>query len=116
VLLQKRGEQDTYVFDLSKSKQFQRVGPLSLSLRKADTKHRNYDLSVMVDDVNLEKKHVNLFEPVWIHLSDRLQPIQVVVNRIDKDQVKGYISVPRYMERAGQAASAPPQTPTLRTR
>jgi hypothetical protein len=118
VLLQKRGEHDTYEFDLSKSKQFQRVGPLSLSLRKADAKRRYYDLSVMVDDVNVEKKHVNLLEPVWIHLSDRQQPIQVVVNRIDKDKVSGYISAPRYKitELGGQSAPALPQTPTLKTR
>jgi hypothetical protein len=59
VQLQKRGERNIYEFDLSKSKQFQRVGPLSLSLRKADTKHRIYDLSLMVDDTALDKQHVN---------------------------------------------------------
>ena len=118
VLLQKRGERNIYEFNLAKSKDFQRVGPVSLSLRKADPKHRAYDLSLMVDDVSLDKKRVNLFEPVWINLADRPQPIQLVVNKIDKNQVSGYISEPRYKtsELAGPAASAAPQAPGLKTR
>src|SRR5690242_4350743 len=39
VVLQKRGERSYTEFDLMKAKQFQRIGPLTLSLRKADTKH-----------------------------------------------------------------------------
>jgi len=96
VKLQKRGEHNIYEFDLTKSKQFQRVGPFSLSLRKADAKHRIYDLSLIVDDTTLNRQHVNLFEPVWINLADRQPPIQLVVNKIDKNRVSGYISEPRY--------------------
>jgi len=118
VLLQKRGERNIYEFDLSKSKQFRRVGSLSLSLRKVDAKHRVYDLSVMVEDVNLDKKHVNLFEPIWIHLPDRAQPIQLVVNKIDKNQVRGYVSEPRYktVELGRVATPTAPQVQTLKTR
>jgi hypothetical protein len=118
VLLQKRGEHNVYEFDLAKSKQFQRVGPLSLSLRKADSKHRSYDLSMVVDDAPLDKKHVNLFEPVWINLSDRPQPIQLVVNKIDKNQIRGYIIEARYknMDLAGTPVPVMPQAPALKPR
>jgi len=44
IVLQKRGERNYFEFDLSKSKQFQRFGPLTLSLRRTDAKHMNYDL------------------------------------------------------------------------
>src|SRR5882724_10278663 len=40
VALSKRGERNFFEFELVKSKQFERSGPLSLSLRKADTKHQ----------------------------------------------------------------------------
>jgi hypothetical protein len=118
VLLQKRGERNVYEFDLTRSKKFQRIGPLNLSLRKTDAKHRAYDLSVIVDDVNLDKKHVNLFEPVWIHLPDQSQPIQLVVNHIDKNQVRGYISEPRYktQELGGAPTPATPPAPALKPR
>jgi hypothetical protein len=98
VVLQKRGERSYTEFDLMKSKQFQRVGPITLSLRKADTKHKSYDLALVVDDNELNKKKVNLYEPVWIHTESGGQPIQVVVNRIDKNLVHGYVSAPKYKQ------------------
>ena len=67
VVLQKRGERNYFEFDLNKSKQFQRLGPLMLSLRRTDAKHMNYDMMMVVDDNQLSKKRVNLYEPIWIH-------------------------------------------------
>ncbi len=96
VALAKRGERSFFEFDLTKSKQFQRVGPLTLSLRKADTKHKSYDLEMIVDDNKLTKKKVNLYEPIWIHTENDSQPVQVVVNRVEKDLVHGYVSAPKY--------------------
>ena len=96
VALQKRGERNYVEFNLPKSKQFQRYGPLMLSLRKADTKHKSYDLAMIVDDNQLSKKKVNLYEPIWIHRTDDPQPVQVVINKIDRDRVSGYVSAPKY--------------------
>jgi uncharacterized coiled-coil protein SlyX len=96
VVLEKRGERSYFEFDLSKQKQFQRVGPLTLSLRKTDTKHKSYDVAMVVDDNELQKKKVNLYEPIWIHTENDSQPVQIIVNRIDKDAVHGYISAPKY--------------------
>lgn len=96
VALEKRGERTYFEFDLEKSKQFQRVGPLSLSLRKVDAKHKSYDLQMIIEDNHLTKKNVNLYEPVWIHAENGSQPVQIVVNRIEKNLVHGYISAPKY--------------------
>src|SRR5207302_1771865 len=95
VVLQRRVERNYFEFDLTKSKQFQRFGPLTLSLRRTDAKHRNYDLSMVVDDNRLDKKRVNLFEPIWIHSETGGQPVQIVVNKIGKNEVHGYISAPK---------------------
>lgn len=109
VTLEKRGEKNYVEFQLDKSKTFQRVGPISLSLRKVDFKKKHYDLSMMVDDFELQKKSVNLFEPVWITLSDRPQPVELVVNEIHKDEIKGYISEPKYKKSELFSATAPAQ-------
>jgi uncharacterized coiled-coil protein SlyX len=106
VTLEKRGERSYFEFDLSKSKQFQRIGPLTLSLRKADIKHKSYDLAMVVDDNELQKKKVNLYEPIWIHTESDSQPVQIIVNRIDKDTVHGYISAPKYKPSELAAGSA----------
>ena len=113
VVLQKRGERNYFEFDLSKSKQFQRFGPITLSLRRTDAKHMNYDVSMVVDDNQLSKKRVNLYEPIWIHTENESQPVQVVVNKIGKNFVHGYISAPKYKpsELAASGASAATVTP-----
>jgi hypothetical protein len=98
VALEKRGERRFYEFDLSKSKRFQREGPIQISLRKADSKHQSYDLMMMVNDHQLSKKKVDLYEPIWLHEGDLSQPVQVVANKIDKDHIHGYVSSPRYGE------------------
>jgi uncharacterized coiled-coil protein SlyX len=119
VSLEKRGERSFFEFDLSKSKQFSRVGPVTLSLRKADTKHKNYNLAMIVDDDQLQKKNVNLFEPIWIHTENEAQPVQIVVNKIGKDSVHGYVSAPKYkpseLAANGSAAVTPVSAKTPAT-
>jgi hypothetical protein len=111
VALAKRGERSYFEFDLTKSKQFQRVGPLPLSLRKVDTKHKSYDVELIVDDNQLSKKKVNLYEPIWIHTENESQPVQIVVNRIDKNEVHGYVSAPKY--KASELAASSTATPAV---
>ena len=111
VALARRGERSYFEFDLAKSKQFQRIGPLTLSLRKADTKHKSFDMEMIVDDNQLTKKKVNLYEPIWIHTENESQPVQVVVNRIEKDRVHGYVSAPKYKPSELTAADVTGVTP-----
>jgi uncharacterized coiled-coil protein SlyX len=118
VALEKRGERSYFEFDLSKSKEFQRFGPLTLSLRRVDTKHKNYDLAMIVDDNELTKKRVNLYEPIWIHTENGAQPMQVVVNRVEKNIVHGYVSAPKYKASELSALSpsaAPPASDNSQT-
>ncbi|MGC2333965.1 MAG: hypothetical protein WA581_21115 [Candidatus Acidiferrales bacterium] len=110
VALEQKGERNYYEFDLTKSKKFAHEGPVLISLRKADTKHKNYDLAMIVDDNQMNKKHVNLYEPIWIDGGDS-QEVQVVVNRIDKNHIHGYVSAPKY----NQSAQAVTPTPAPAT-
>jgi multidrug efflux pump subunit AcrA (membrane-fusion protein) len=98
--LQRRGERNYYEFKLDKTKDFQRVGPFSVSLRKVNFKRKSYDLAMIVDDNQLQKKSVNLYEPVWIRVGDHPQPAELVVNQISKNQIQGYISEPKYKQSA----------------
>jgi hypothetical protein len=118
VLLEKKGEKNYYEFDLGKSKQFQREGPIELSLRKANEKHQYADLQLIVEDRNLVQKHVNAYQPVWFY-SDKEQPIQVVINQVSKDHIHGYVSAPKYrpselatVADAGTDGAAAPETPS----
>jgi hypothetical protein len=96
IALEKQGERNYYEFEIDKSKQFQKVGPMGVSLRKVNQKHKFYDVALMVDDQQLEKKHVNLYEPMMIRTADVPQPVEIVVNEIHGNAIKGYISEPKY--------------------
>jgi outer membrane murein-binding lipoprotein Lpp len=109
VALQRRGERNYYEFQLTKSKEFKRIGPVSLSLRKVNTKRKSNDLALFVDDNQMQKKSINLYEPIWINMDDRPQPVQLVVNQISKDLIQGYISEPKYKKsELGDTASVTP--------
>jgi hypothetical protein len=112
VLLEKRGERDYFEFDAAKSKQFQRTGPLNLSVRRTDAKHAHVDLVLSVNDREISKKGVNLYEPVWIYETQDAQPVQVVVNLINKNWAHGYISAPKYSRADLSAITAPAAPPT----
>jgi hypothetical protein len=85
-----------YEFALTPSRQFKRVGPISLSVRAVKQNYKYFDLSLIVNGSRLEKKHVSLNEPVWINLGDRSRPLEVVVTRIDKNHVQGYLTESKY--------------------
>jgi len=113
VVLQRKGERNYYEFSLEKSKNFRTVGPVGVSLRKANAKNQYADLKLMVDDRELTKKHLNLYEPVIFYPSDERQPVELVINSISKDHVRGYISAPRYKAsdlQVGSTTTSPPAT------
>ena len=96
VVLQKKGERNYFEFDLDKTKQFQRTGPVAISLRKANTKHMYADLEIRVEDAEVSQKHVNLFQPVMFYTGEQGRPVELVINSIRHDHIHGYISAPRY--------------------
>ena len=87
----KSGGRSYYWFTLTPSAQFKQLGTVGLSLRK-DPKHRYFDLRLMFENSKVEKKHVKLEVPVWINAADRLQSVVLVLTRIQRNYVRGYLS------------------------
>jgi hypothetical protein len=65
-------------------------------LRKANVKHQYADLELLVDDASLTQKHVNLMQPAMFYAADSEQPIEVVINKVTKNHIHGYVSAPKY--------------------
>jgi hypothetical protein len=98
VALEKRGQRDFTEFDLNKSKDFHRVGPLSIAVRKVNIKHDFADLEILIDDNRIQKKHVNLLEPVMLYPANYVASVEIVLNHLDKNRAGGYISVPKFKQ------------------
>lgn len=90
------GERNFFEFDIHKSKQFTKVGDITIQLKKTDPKKNKYTIDVVADDKKVEKKDKNTNEPVQFYvLSKARQPWEIVVNTVGKDQIKGYLSTPK---------------------
>lgn len=110
VLLEKKGERSYYEFDIDKSGQFAREGPVGVRLQKANTKHEYADLEMLVDDFKVSKKHVNIYEPVVFYSADSKQPVELVINSITKNHIHGYVSQPKYNGADLEAKANPAQS------
>jgi len=95
--LRKKGERDFFEFDLPKPKknEMTRVADIQLQLRKTDPKKAKYDVLIQVDDSKLEKKDRTANEPVQFLVGRDKLRYELVVNFVDKDRIKGYVSAPK---------------------
>src|SRR5713226_5811016 len=93
--LRRRGERDYVEFDVNKSKEFARIGDILVQLRKADVKRQKFDVVIQADDTSITKKDRTANEPVAFLVGpDRLR-YEIVVNYVDKDRIRGYLSTPK---------------------
>lgn len=92
------GERNYVEFKLEKSKHPQKVGDIQLELRKADPKHNRFTLDVLADDKKMEKKDRSINEPLQFMVSKAAQPYEIVVNDVKKNEVSGYLSIPKVLK------------------
>lgn len=95
VALERKGERTYYEFDMFKSRRFHRVGPIEVSLRRTNNKHKFCKLMLIVNDRTLTQKHVNLYEPLFFYTQKSGPPMELVINEINKRHMHGYLSVPK---------------------
>ena len=93
--LKRLGERNYFEFKIGRTKDRQRVGDVTLLLKKTDPKKNKYTVEVMADDKLTEKKDKNINEPVQFYTSKAKQPYELVVNQVQKDQIVGYLATPK---------------------
>ena len=105
--LRRRGDRNYYEFKITRSKAPQRVGPVQVTLNKADQKKSKYTVTVFVDDRSIEKKDRTAGEPVQFYVkgSSRMAPYEFVVFDVGKNEITGYLSTPK------EGAAAPAASP-----
>jgi hypothetical protein len=104
--LRMMGERDYYEFTLNKG-QKQDVAGVGLILKKTNVKRSRFDLTLLADDMAIDKKSKTVNEPVAFYLVGSKRPYEVVVNRVVSNQVTGYISTPKGAVNPRVASSRP---------
>jgi len=95
--LQALGERNYVQFTIPKEKKAQRVADVSILLKKADPKKNRYTIELTADDKTVEKKDRGVNEPVQFMTSKARQPYELVVNQVKKNEIVGYLSIPKVM-------------------
>jgi hypothetical protein len=100
--LKRAGLREYYEFDLTKAKAPAPIGPVAIRLKDADAKRHKFNMVLVVDDLEIEKKDKTLLEPVQFYRKGSRQLNEIVVYAVQKDRITGYLSTPK----AGGASAA----------
>ncbi len=93
--LRRLGQRDYFEFNLSGRGKREKVGSVMLELRGTNPKRNQFTLLLFADDLRLEKKNRSINEPIYFYTRGTRAPMELVVNQVGKNQVVGYISVPK---------------------
>jgi hypothetical protein len=93
--LRELGERNYFEFNLTKHDGSKKIGDVTVTLKKLDTKHNRYTVDILADDKHVEKRDRTVNEPVQLYVGGGHQPYEIVVNEIDKDKIVGYLATPK---------------------
>jgi len=93
--LRELGDRNYVEFDLNKMQSQKKIGDVILTLKKSDPKHNRFTVDVSADDKLVEKRDRTINEPVQLYVHDSRQPYEIVVNKIGKDEIVGYLATPK---------------------
>ncbi len=104
-LLRRKGERDYVEFSIAGKNQPQKVGNMTVELKGTNEKKNRANLVVTVEDKRYEDKNRQTNQPLVFYTTGSHQPEELVINRVSKNQISGYISVPKSNVQPVTAAS-----------
>jgi hypothetical protein len=95
VALAHKGDRDYFEFTLPRKKAQQKVGTVTVELEKTDPKKNLFSVYLMFDDNRAERPNKAMYEPVYFYVRGAPSALEMVVNKLGKDSISGYISSPK---------------------
>ncbi len=95
VTLARKGDRDYFEFTLDRKGSKQKIGTVLIELRKVSRKKNRYSVRLSYDDKRTTRRNRSLNEPVYFILQGANAALELVVNKIEKKGVVGYVSAPR---------------------
>src|SRR5712691_6034135 len=93
--LRRLGERDYVEFTLAGRNKPQKVGNVTVELKGVNEKHNQFNAVVTIEDKLFQKKNRAMNEPIFFYLSGTHIPEELVVNKIGKNTISGYVSIPK---------------------
>jgi uncharacterized protein (DUF2141 family) len=93
--LRRLGERDYVEFTIAGKNKPQKVGNLTVELKGINEKRSQFSVAMTAEDRRIEKKNRNMNEPIFFYISGTKIPEELVINKLSKDTVSGYVSIPK---------------------
>jgi hypothetical protein len=95
VALAHKGDRDYFEFTLPRKKAQQKVGTVTVELEKTDPKKNVFSVFLYCDDKKIERSNKAMNEPVYFLVQGASSALELVVNKLGKDTISGYMSTPK---------------------
>jgi hypothetical protein len=96
--LRRLGERDYIEFTVDAKNRPQKVGEITIELRGTNPSRNQYNVALVVDDKRTEERNRAINEPIFFYTHGSQQPLELVVNKIGKNKIVGYLSVPKALQ------------------
>jgi type II secretory pathway pseudopilin PulG len=93
--LRRLGERDYIEFTIAGRNKPQKVGNVTVELKGINEKHNQFSAAVTIEDKRYDKKNRAMNEPIFFYTTGTHIPEEVVVNKIGKNTISGYVSIPK---------------------
>jgi hypothetical protein len=102
--LRRLGEREYVEFTIAGKNKPQKVANVTVELKGVNQQKNQFSLAMTVEDKLSNKKNRALNEPIFFYTSGTHLPEELVINKVGKNQISGYVSIPK--------ANAQPQSPS----
>ena len=103
--LRRLGERDYVEFTIVGRNKPQKIGNVTVELKGVNEKRNLFSAAVTVEDKQFEKKNRAMNEPIFFYLSGTHIPQEIVVNKVGKNTISGYVSIPKANSQTAATAS-----------
>src|SRR5258708_1720517 len=93
--LRRLGERDYVEFTIAGRGKPEKVGNVTVELRGVNEKRNQFSAAVTIEDKRFEKKNRAMNEPIFFYLSGTHIPEEIVINKIGRNSISGYLSIPK---------------------
>ena len=103
--LRRLGERDYIEFTIVGRNKPQKVGNVTVELKGINEKHSQFSAAVTIEDRRFDKKNRAMNEPIFFYLSGTHIPEEIVINKIGKNTISGYLSIPKANSQTAASAA-----------
>src|ERR1700716_836466 len=103
--LRRLGERDYVEFTITGKNKPQKVSNVTVELKGVNEKRNQFSAAVTIEDKRFEKKNRAMNEPIFFYISGTHIPEEMVINKVGKNTISGYVSIPKANSQTSASAS-----------